>query len=231
MPSRREALTGGLAAGACLPLPGISRAFDRRESFLAEVQRATAAVGVPGVGIAIVEDGRLTVAEGYGVRSLGSSDRVDADTLFRVGSVAKPFTAITLLRLVESGRIDLDAPVQKYLPNFRADPRITSRHLLSMTSGLADFAEPRPGLGAGAAASFAAELTTLSWDPGQWWSYSNPGFATAGAVIEAAGGPISRCRPRQRWRRLAWSGRRSTRTRCWPVPTRCPIGSSRGEPS
>jgi CubicO group peptidase (beta-lactamase class C family) len=135
-----------------------------------------------------VEDGKLTVAEGFGVRSAESRETVDADTLFRIGSVSKPFAALTLLRLVDSGRVQLDMPASAYLPAFKADPRITPRHLVSMTSGLADLIVPKPGRGADAAALFAAEITTLSWEPGRFWSYSNPGFAAAGAVIQAAGG-------------------------------------------
>lgn len=171
-----------------LAAPALSQTPNRRATFLEAVRRAARAAGVPGMGVALVEDGRLTVAEGFGVRSVEGNDPIDADTLFRVGSVTKPFTAITLLRQVAAGRLDLDAPVTRYLPAFQADPRITPRHLLSMTSGLADLIVPRPGRGAEAAAAYAAELRAVSWDPGQWWSYSNPGFATAAAVAEAAGG-------------------------------------------
>ena len=98
---------------------------------------------VPGVAIAIVKDGRLAYAAGYGVREAGTRDAVDADTLFSVGSVSKMIAAATSLRLVSQGRLDLDRDVNDYLKSWRIpqaagidQPVVTLRMLLSHTSGL-----------------------------------------------------------------------------------------------
>ena len=98
---------------------------------------------VPGVAIAWLRDGRVVHAAGYGVRSAGSRDAVDADTLFSVGSISKMVTAATSLRLVAAGRIALDRDVNGYLKSWRITPRpgidapvVTLRMLLSHTSGL-----------------------------------------------------------------------------------------------
>jgi CubicO group peptidase (beta-lactamase class C family) len=110
------------------------------------VQRAMTAFQVPGVSLAVVKDGRVVVAKGYGVRKLGSPDPVDARTLFGIASNTKVFTATALGILVDEGRIRWDAPVIDYLPWFQmSDPYVTRemtvRDLLVHRSGL--------GLGAG----------------------------------------------------------------------------------
>ncbi|WP_282295444.1 serine hydrolase domain-containing protein [Stenotrophomonas sp. PS02289] len=109
---------------------------------------------VPGVAIAVLRDGKLVHAAGYGVRAAGSADPVNADTLFSVGSVSKVVTAATTLRLVADHRLDLDQNIQQYLTDWRVPgtaatphPYITLRMLLSHTSGLGvhGFADYLPG--------------------------------------------------------------------------------------
>lgn len=101
---------------------------------------------VPGIAVAIVKDGHVVLAKGYGVKELGKPDAVDADTKFGIASNTKLFTATALGLLVEQGKIAWDRPVIDYLPAFRlSDPYVTSqmtiRDLLVHRSGL--------GLGAG----------------------------------------------------------------------------------
>lgn len=98
---------------------------------------------VPGVAIAILKDGEVVHAAGYGLRQAGTHDAVDADTLFSVGSVSKVITAAATLRLVAQGKIDLDRDVNSYLKSWRIPPApeienpvVTMRMLLSHTSGL-----------------------------------------------------------------------------------------------
>jgi len=124
------------AAGQVGPPPG----FD------AYVQDVMARFEVPGLSVAIVKDGEVVLAKGYGVRRLGSSPSVDASTLFGIASNTKVFTATALGILVEEGKLEWDAPVVRYLPSFQMyDPwvtrHITVRDLLVHRSGL--------GLGAG----------------------------------------------------------------------------------
>lgn len=101
---------------------------------------------VPGMGIAIVKDGQVVLAKGYGVKRLGSPDKVDADTRFGIASNTKAFTALAIGMLVEEGKLQWDAPVVNYLPQFMmwdawVTRQITVRDLLVHRSGL--------GLGAG----------------------------------------------------------------------------------
>jgi CubicO group peptidase (beta-lactamase class C family) len=101
---------------------------------------------VPGMGIAVVKDGRVVLAKGYGVRELGKPAPIDAQTLFGIASNTKAFTATALGLLVEEGKVAWDAPVSRYLPWFQMwDPYVTRemtvRDLLVHRSGL--------GLGAG----------------------------------------------------------------------------------
>ncbi len=96
---------------------------------------------VPGVSLAVVKDGRVLVAKGYGVRTLGRPEPVDAGTLFGIASNTKAVTATALGLLVESGKIEWDAPVIRYLPGFQMyDPfvtrELTVRELLVHRSGL-----------------------------------------------------------------------------------------------
>jgi CubicO group peptidase (beta-lactamase class C family) len=114
--------------------------------FDALVARAMKTFEVPGMGIAVVKDGQVVLAKGYGVRELGKPAPVDARTLFGIASNTKAFTATALGLLVEEGKIEWDGPVTRYLPWFQMwDPYVTRemsvRDLLVHRSGL--------GLGAG----------------------------------------------------------------------------------
>jgi CubicO group peptidase (beta-lactamase class C family) len=110
------------------------------------VAAAMRAFQVPGVAVGIVKDGKLIFSKGYGVREVGKPGRIDADTLFHIGSNTKAFTAAALAILVDEGKIHWDDKVIDYLPEFRLyDPYVTReftiRDLLTHHSGL--------GLGAG----------------------------------------------------------------------------------
>jgi CubicO group peptidase (beta-lactamase class C family) len=123
---------------AALPLLAYSappRNFDAR------VGAAMTMSEVPGAWVSIVENGQVQHARGYGVRALGAAERVDADTLFQIGSTTKAFTAAALAILVEDGKIGWDDRVIDHLPGFRMyDPwvtrEITIRDLLVHRSGL-----------------------------------------------------------------------------------------------
>lgn len=105
------------------------------------IPRAMEAWGIPGVAVAIVQGDSVMMAKGYGVRERGKSDRVDAHTLFAIGSNTKTTTASLIAMLVDEGKMRWDDPVWKYLPNFRvADPYVsreaTIRDLLSHRTDL-----------------------------------------------------------------------------------------------
>ncbi|MBM3285409.1 MAG: beta-lactamase family protein, partial [Candidatus Aminicenantes bacterium] len=163
----------------------------------AEVARVMDTFEVPGIGLAIVKDGQVAVARGYGVRRPGEPGLVDGQTLFGIASNTKVFTAVALGLLVEEGKIAWDAPVIDYLPWFQMwDPYVTReltiRDLLVHRSGL--------GLGAG---------DLLWWPPSTYtrkeimqrlrfiksatsfrsaYAYDNVLYLVAGEVIETISG-------------------------------------------
>jgi CubicO group peptidase (beta-lactamase class C family) len=155
---------------------------------------------VPGVSLAIVKDGRVVLARGYGVKTLGEQHPVDAQTLFGIASNTKAFTATALGMLVEEGKIEWDAPVVQYLPWFQLSNPYVTRELT-----VRDLLVHRSGLGLG-----AGDL--LWWPPSTYdrkeiarrirhlplatsfrsaYAYDNVLYLIAGEVIEAVSG--------QRW--------------------------------
>jgi CubicO group peptidase (beta-lactamase class C family) len=106
------------------------------------VEAVMASSRIPGVALGIVHEDRIVYLKGYG--DAGNGGPVTPKTLFDLASVSKPFTALAVMQLMEDGKVDLDQPVQEYLPEFQladatAAARITVRHLLSHVSGLSTF--------------------------------------------------------------------------------------------
>jgi len=163
----------------------------------AYISRVMKQFAVPGVAVAIVKDGNVVLAKGYGVRTLGESAAVDERTLFGIASNTKAFTASAIGMLVEEGKLEWDAPVIGYLPSFGlSNPYVTReltvRDLLAHRSGL--------GLGAG---------DLLWWPPSTYdrkeitrrlrsiplatsfrsaYAYDNVLYIVAGELIEAVSG-------------------------------------------
>lgn len=140
--------------GTCLVLvglgafPRIAQAHSANGDFNAVDDYITArmtAAHIPGLSVAIVHGDQIVYLKGYG-QADASGHPVTPQTPFILGSISKSFTALAVMQLVESGKVVLDAPVQRYLPWFRvadsqASARITVRHLLTQTSGLPQVAE------------------------------------------------------------------------------------------
>ena len=158
------------------------------------VAERAGASDVPGVAVGIWADGRETYAC-HGVTSIANPLPVDRDTVFVLGSVSKTFTATALLCLVADGRVDLDAPVRRYVPEFTpADPaaadRITVLRLLNHTAGFATRLGAQTGEGDDALAKYVAAMaeSELITAPGARASYSQMGFNLLGRVIEKVTG-------------------------------------------
>jgi CubicO group peptidase (beta-lactamase class C family) len=133
-------------APAAVPAAPAASAAVPAYNLEADVTRAMKLFDVPGIAIAVVKDGKVIAARGFGVRKLGSPDKVDAKTLFEVASNSKAFTAAALAMLVDEGKLAWDDPVTKHLPDFQmydayVTHEMTVRDLLTHRSGL--------GLGAG----------------------------------------------------------------------------------
>ena len=152
---------------------------------------------IPGFAIAVVEDQRVVYAAGFGVRKLGEKDPVTARSLFHMASVTKTFVATSIMQLWEQGKIDLDAPVVKYLPYFRLkDERyklVTLRLMLSHISGMPDtndYEWDKPQYDDGALERYVKSLAndSLIADPGTKFQYSNIAFEVLGDVIAKVSG-------------------------------------------
>ena len=105
------------------------------------LRRGMADLHIPGAAIAVVQDGRIVFAEGFGVANIGSSERVLPDTSFMIGSSTKPLTTLLMARLVALGKLDWSTPITKLLPDFAlADPDVTRRleirHTASASTGM-----------------------------------------------------------------------------------------------
>ena len=153
---------------------------------------------MPGVSLAIVEGNQIVHVRGFGRARPGGGEPTP-QTPFMIGSLTKSFTALAVMQLVEAGKLDLDAPVQRYLPWFRvADPQasacMTVRHLLNQTSGLtttsgeiplADF-DNRPDATERQARMVATLVLTRP--VGSAFEYSNANYNLLGLIIETASG-------------------------------------------
>ncbi|MET0307544.1 MAG: serine hydrolase [Sphingomonas sp.] len=140
--TRRQALALSLGSAAALSIPNWAFAADLDEAAIdAIVKPFLAAFDTPGVAVAIVRPGMPAFTKGYGVRTLGKPEPVDAHTRFGIASHSKAFTAAALALLVDAGKLDWEDPVVKHLPEFKMyDPAVTQmmtvRDLLVHRSGL-----------------------------------------------------------------------------------------------
>ncbi|MFD8733922.1 serine hydrolase domain-containing protein [Streptomyces sp. NPDC059618] len=167
---------------------------DKSQDELSEfVSSRAIELGVPGVAVGVLMNGEETYAS-HGVTSLANPLPVDRDTLFPLASVSKTFTATALMRLVAQGKVDLDAPVRRYVPELRlADERaaaeVTVLNLLNHTAGL-EWNLIDDGLGDRSLAGLVARLPQLPLiaPPGTRASYSQAGYNLAGRIVEKVTG-------------------------------------------
>ncbi|MBP7570855.1 MAG: beta-lactamase family protein [Acidobacteria bacterium] len=173
----------------------LARAFPEIDRLMAaHVKREH----IPGAAWAIVVDGELAHVGAAGTRRAGVEAPVDGDTVFRIASMTKSFTAMAILALRDEGRLLLDDPVERHVPELRGldyptadSPRITIRHLLSHSAG---FPEDNPW-GDQQLAATEGQFTEMlrrgfpfSNPPGLAYEYSNLGFAILGRVVARVSG-------------------------------------------
>lgn len=145
---------------------------------------------IPGLAVAITLDDNVIFSKGYGK----TADRspISADTPFAIASLSKSFTALAVMQLAESGRVDLDKPIAHYIPSFQLnDPRgstITARQLLSHTSGLTDTAYPdmtiHPQPNSLEDVVQRLHEVTLHRDPGSEFHYNNTNYQLLARLVE-----------------------------------------------
>jgi CubicO group peptidase (beta-lactamase class C family) len=177
-----------------LPTPCVVAARQSPADFrqLEEAVRAALKeTKTPGAAVAVVSGDRIVFSKGFGVANVETGQSVTPDTLFRIGSTTKIFTAITLLALAEEGKLRIDRPVGDYAKGLTpALARLTAHQILSHTAGMIDV-DPDYG----PHDESALGTTVRAWgddyvftEPGIIFSYSNEGYDLLGYVIEQAGG-------------------------------------------
>ena len=157
---------------------------------------------VPGVSIAIVENGKIKWAKGYGIANTKDSSKVNANTLFQAGSISKPVAALAALKLVESGSVDIDEDVNIYLKewnipesDFTQEEKVTLKRLLTHTAGMTVHGFP----GYQQTDTFPSINEVLNGDgntpkifvdtiPGSIWRYSGGGYTVMEKMIEDVSG-------------------------------------------
>jgi CubicO group peptidase (beta-lactamase class C family) len=191
-------------AGDRVPPPAFTdpQRIAKLESAFPEIDRLFRAFAersrVPGIAYGIVIDGRLAHSGAVGYRDIRTKAQVDADTVFRIASMTKSFTALCIMRLRDEGRLSLDDPAERYVPELAGlayptadSPRITIRHLLSHAEG---FPEDNPW-GDRQLAATDDEMGAMmrrgipfSTAPGTTYEYSNYGFAILGRIVGRVSG-------------------------------------------
>lgn len=180
-------VAGGASAGVTQPGELSATVID---DYMRDYAERT---GLPGAMVAVTKGDTVVHVAGYGHTADG--EPITKDTLMPLASISKSFTALAVLRLADQRKIDLDAPVRTYLPEFTmADPRaarITVRQLLQQTSGMSDRTFPELTLPApGTLEDAVAMLRTapLATEPGTKKAYHNPNYVVAARLVEAVTG-------------------------------------------
>lgn len=159
------------------------------------VQAAMDGRAIPGAALAVVVDGQIAYQHGFGVKNRQTGEPVDAETIFRTGSIQKMMTAAALLVEREHGLLDLDEKVVSLIPELHfagryKEEKIRIEHLLTHSAAVPDFFELACPTDETTLSRWAASLSDsyLFAPAGSFWNYSNGGFALAGLVAERAAG-------------------------------------------
>jgi D-alanyl-D-alanine carboxypeptidase len=174
--------------------PNLELSPDIKSKIDDTARQVLTATGVPSASISVVENGQVVYTHAYGDARVEPKLAASTTMRYGVGSISKQFTAAAILLLQEQGKLKLDDPVGKYIPDLTRAKEVTIRQLLSHTSGYQDY-WPQDYL-----MPFIMKPTTpekimdtwarkpLDFDPGTKWQYSNTNFTIAGAIIEKVSG-------------------------------------------
>jgi CubicO group peptidase (beta-lactamase class C family) len=175
----RQTDDGGLTAGI---RAGIDTA----------VVETLARTGAPGASLAVVRDGRIAYTHAYGDARIEPKLAATTEMRYSIGSVSKQFTATAILLLAEQGKLSIDDPVGRWLPDLTRANDVKIRHLLSMTSGYQDYWPQDyvmpPMLQPTTAQAILSDWARkpLDFEPGTKWQYSNTNYVAAGLIVEKA---------------------------------------------
>lgn len=160
----------------------------------AAVNQVLSTTKVPSASIAIVKDGRIAYLQAYGLGRLSPPMEATAQMQYPIGSISKQFTAAAVLLLAQQGKLTLDDPVSKYLPDLTRASAVTLRMLLSHTSGYQDYWPEdyvMTSMMVPATSQHILDVWAkrpLDFDPGTQWQYSNTNYVIAGRIVEQVSG-------------------------------------------
>ena len=180
-------LTSCLVLGACST--ALVPAIDPVDSVVrAEMERQK----IPGVAVAVIHKGRIVKVAGYGLANVENGVPVGPATVFQSGSVGKQFTAVAVMLQVEDGKLALDDPITNYLPDAPSTwQTITVRHLLTHTSGIADYTDAAVDYRRDYTEDELAKLAfglDREFPEGTRWRYSNTGYLLLGIIVHKVSG-------------------------------------------
>jgi CubicO group peptidase (beta-lactamase class C family) len=149
----------------------------------------------PGAAVIVVRDGKVILRKGYGKANMELGVPIEPDMIFRIGSITKQFTAVSILMLAEQGKLSLEDDITKFLPDYPTKgQKITIEHLLTHTSGIKSYTSLPEWLPLWRKDMPLSELIAIFKDkpmdfaPGEKWAYNNSAYVLLGAVIEKASG-------------------------------------------
>jgi CubicO group peptidase (beta-lactamase class C family) len=170
---------------SCLAQNSVETKVD--EYISAEMQ----AQQIPGLALAVIKDGKMVIARGYGLANVELQVPVKPETIFQSGSTGKQFTATAVMMLVEEGKLSLDDKITKYFPDGpEAWQNITVRHMLTHTSGMTDYPQDFDLRRDYSEDELFRRIKSipLAFQPGEKWSYSNLAYVMLGILIHKVSG-------------------------------------------
>jgi D-alanyl-D-alanine carboxypeptidase len=192
-----KAIAVGVLCASVIAAPAMSQPLRPETAALIDqaMKRSIDGGWVAGGVVAVTESGKPVLARGYGLSNIETGSPVTEDTVFRVGSLTKQFTATAVLLLVQDGKLRIDDPVAKYLPAFPRDDPTTFRQLLTHTAGITDYvgrAFERENMlphTTDRLVSYVLAAPALhDFPPGTQWRYSSANYVLAGAIVERVSG-------------------------------------------
>jgi serine beta-lactamase-like protein LACTB len=180
-------------AGGSPQTPGAAAPYAEAKANADRQAKEWIALGIPGISLAVAVDGKLVYSEGFGYADLEQRVPVWPTTKFRIASISKPLTAVGLMELVQAGKVDLDAPVQKYVSSFPdkgavITVRMIAGHLGGIRHYKGDEFEIKNHYDSVLEGLKIFEADPLVSPPGTKFNYSSYGFNLVSAVIESASG-------------------------------------------
>lgn len=171
------------------------KAQDSKTKATALIQQLVTEYNVAGAAAGYSVDGETIWQSNAGYADKKTKQKFEASTITRLASIAKPMTAIAVMQLVEQGLIDLDVPIQTYIPGYpkQEKTQITARHLLSHTSGIGGYKDGREAQTKKEYAHLSDALVIfkdrdLLFEPGTRYNYTTYGYTVLGVIVEKASG-------------------------------------------